>query len=175
MAKRTVIIMFLGMILLTLMGYSNRSFAEVNVDIGINIPGPPPPVVIHRPPPVVVIPKTYVYYPPGVDVDIFFYHGYWYRPHNGHWYRARGYNGPWGYIAAHEVPGVLFGLPPDFRHRQSRDRYIAHEELRKNWDTWERERHWDEHRHGYETRDVQSRERREDRHHRGKGGGKNRD
>jgi hypothetical protein len=168
MAKKAVIIMFLGFMFLTLLGYSSRSFAEVSIGIEINIPGPPPPLVIHRPPPVVVIPRTYVYYPPDVEVDIFFYQGHWYRPHDGHWYRATGYNGPWGYVAPREVPGVLFGLPPDFRHHRSRDRYIAHEELRKNWNTWEREKHWDKNGRGHETKKVRSREEREDRHHRGK-------
>jgi hypothetical protein len=167
MTKRAVIKMFLGMMFLTWMGYSDRSFAEVSIDIGINIPGPPPPVVIHRPPPVVVIPNTYVYFPPDVEVDIFFYQGYWYQPHHGHWYRARAYDGPWGYIAPREVPGVLFGLPPDYRHYGYRGRHIAHEELRTHWERWEREKHWDRGRRGDET-EVRSPEDRGDRHDRGK-------
>jgi hypothetical protein len=169
MAKKAVIIMFLGVMFLTLMGYSNRSFAEVSIGIGINIPGPPPPLVIHRPPPVVVIPNTYVYFAPDVDVDIFFHHGHWYRPHDGHWYRASGYNGPWGYIAPREVPGVLFGLPPDFRHYRSRSNHIRHEELRTHWERWERDKHWDKRGHGREIEKVRIRERREDNHDRGRG------
>ena len=175
MTKRAIIIMFLGMMFLTLMGYSNRSFAEVSIGIGINIPGPPPPVVIHQPPPVVVIPNTYVYYPPDVEVDIFFYHGHWYRPHHGHWYRARGYNGPWGYVAPREVPGVLFGLPSDYRHHRYRSNHIGHEELRTHWESWERDRYWDKRRHGDDRRKYRSREDREDRRDRGRGRGRDRD
>ena len=82
-----------GIIFFSLALYSPESFAGVNVNIGIGIPLPH--VVIHSPPPVVVIPGTYAYFAPDVGVEIFFYHGFWYRPHRGHWYRADGYNGPW--------------------------------------------------------------------------------
>jgi hypothetical protein len=175
MVKRAVIPILLGVMFLALTGYSDRSFAEVNIDIGINIPGPPPPVVIHRPPRVVVIPKTYVYYPPDVELDIFFYHGHWYRPHHGHWYWARAYNGPWVYVAAHDVPGVLFGLPSDYRHPRYRGRYIAHEDLGRHWERWERERHWDNRGHRRDSREYRSRERFEDKHHRGRDNRRGRD
>jgi len=55
------------------------SSAEVNINIDIPLPG----LVIPAPPALVVIPGTYVYYPPDVQTDIFFYHGYWYRPYRG--------------------------------------------------------------------------------------------
>jgi hypothetical protein len=175
MSKRTTAIIFFG-IMFTSMSYPDGSFAEVNIDIGINvplpqvvIPAPPPVVVLHEPPPVVVIPRTYVYYTPDVDVDIFFYHGYWYQPHHGHWYRAKGYSGPWAYIAPDKVPGVLFGLPPDFRHSPYRHQYIAHEQLKKNWKAWEKEKHWDKYEYADDRRETRSGEHREDKHHRDKG------
>ena len=173
MPKRAIIIVFLGTMFLICLGYSTPSFAEVSIDIGIGIPAPPPPIVIHRPPPVVVIPKTYVYYPPDVEADIFFYHGYWYRPHHGHWYRSRGYDGQWVYIGPREVPGVLFGLPPDYRHHGHGGRYIAHDDLGRHWESWERERHWDNDRHGHEK----ARDQREGKHkhQKGKGEKKGRD
>jgi hypothetical protein len=71
--KKTIFVMLLvGTTLLTLMGLFNRGLAEVNVNVGISIPPPPPPLVIPAPPPMFVIPRTYVYFAPEVDVDIFF-------------------------------------------------------------------------------------------------------
>jgi hypothetical protein len=85
MRTKKTIVMFIGIIFVMVTGYSNQSSAEVNVNIGIGVPLPH--VVIHSPPPVVVIPGTYAYFAPDVGVEIFFYHGYWYRPHHGYWYR----------------------------------------------------------------------------------------
>jgi len=46
------------------------------VDVRISIPLPPH-IVFAAPPVVVVIPETYVYVVPDLDVDIFFYNGWW--------------------------------------------------------------------------------------------------
>ncbi|HYA14249.1 MAG TPA: hypothetical protein VEF33_07915 [Syntrophales bacterium] len=105
-----------------------------------------PPLVIPAPPGLVVVPNTYVYYPPDVDVDIFFYHGYWYRPHHGYWYRSRSYNGPWGRIAVKRVPRAVYGIPPGFRHGPMYE-HVPHGEVMRNWRGWERDRHWDRGRH----------------------------
>jgi hypothetical protein len=142
--KKTIVI-FIGITFFMAAGYSNQSSAEVNVNIGIGVPLPQ--VVIHSPPPVVVIPGTYAYFAPDVGVEIFFYHGYWYRPHHGYWYRARGYNGPWGHVKNSGVPHVLRGLPPDFRHNVQHSERIRYTDFKQNWKTWEQKKHWDK--HGY--------------------------
>jgi len=116
--------------------------AEVNVTVNV----PLPPLVIPAPPGLVVIPGSYVYYPPDVGVDIFFYHGYWYRPHHGHWYRSQGYNGPWRTIAVNRVPRAVYGIPPGFRHGP-RYEHVPYGQVKKNWRAWERDRHWDRGRH----------------------------
>jgi hypothetical protein len=72
MKRSLFITIFVGILILISMGYSNRGIAEVNINVGINVP-PPPPLVIPAPPPVFVIPTTYGYFPPSVEVDIFFY------------------------------------------------------------------------------------------------------
>jgi hypothetical protein len=117
----------------------------MGADVRIRIPLPPP-LVIPAPPPVVVIPDTYVYYPPDVDAEIFFYHGYWYRPYRGYWYWSKSYGGPWGYYGR-RPPRPLLKLPPRYRehYRDRRMEYhhIPHHELQQNWGRWERERHWD--------------------------------
>lgn len=134
-----------------------KSNAEVSVSIGINsppppvyvVPAPPPPVPVYAvpaPPEVVVIPGSYVYYVPNIGVDILFYHGSWYRPHGGNWYRARSYNGPWVHVVPRRVPRALVSLPHDYRHRHPPGRpHIPYGQLKKNWAKWERDKHWDRH------------------------------
>jgi hypothetical protein len=130
---------------LTLICYPKVGNARVDVNIGVNIGPPPPPIVIAAPPPVVVIPGTYVYFPPDVRVDIFFYQGYWYRPHHGHWYRSAVYNGKWVYVQPARVPHALVRVPPDFRRVPPGHQRIKYVEVKKNWRTWEKQKHWDKH------------------------------
>jgi hypothetical protein len=124
-----------------------KSNAEVNVTVTIPLPG----LVISAPPAMIVIPGTYVYYPPEVDMDIFFYHGYWYRPYREGWYIANGYNGPWRTIGAGRVPRAVIGVPPHYRRVSSGYERMPYGTVRGNWRTWERERYWDRHerRRGY--------------------------
>lgn len=105
----------------------------------------PSPLTIPAPPPMYVIPRTYVYFAPEIDVDIFFYQGYWYRPYREHWYRSGAYNGKWVYIAPNRVPPVLLNLPPDFRHVPPGHRHIPYGQVEKNWKAWEKEEHWERH------------------------------
>jgi hypothetical protein len=169
--KRTIFIMFfVGATLLALTGLFNRGFAEVNVNVGIGLP-PPPPLVIPAPPPMFVIPRTYVYFAPDVDVDIFFYQGYWYRPHQGHWYRSKSYNGKWVYISPNRVPRSVINVPHDFRRVPPGYRHVPYGDVRKHWKTWERDKYWD--RHG--GREWHGEGRREpDRHDHDKGGSRGR-
>jgi hypothetical protein len=74
-----------------------------------------PPVTLHGPHPVVMIPETYIYRIPDIDVSIFFYEGYWYRPCDSNWFWAESNNGPWAYIKPSEVPMALIKLPPEYR------------------------------------------------------------
>ena len=142
MRKRIWRVLGLAILLGVLIAPGGTKDATAGVHVGISI-GLPPPFVIQAPPPVVVIPGTYVYLVPGVDVDILFYHGYWYRPYEGRWYRASSYNGPWAYLEIGRVPRALITLPPDYRRVPPGYRRIPHGEMRENWGRWEHERHWD--------------------------------
>jgi hypothetical protein len=139
-----IALLVLGVMLVIGVNCPKRATAGVNINVGINVP-PPPPLLIPVPPPVFVIPGTYVYFAPQVDVDIFFYHGYWYRPYRGHWYRAGSYNGKWVYISHKRVPSVLLNLPPNFRRVPPGHRHVPYGELKKNWRKWEREKYWERH------------------------------
>ena len=105
----------------------------------------PPPYEFAAPPDVVPIPGTYAYFVPG-NVDVLFYQGYWYRPFGGRWYRAMSYNGPWLFVPGPRVPRALVTLPPGWRRVPPGYRPIPHAELHRNWQRWERERHWEGHR-----------------------------
>ncbi|HTF99544.1 MAG TPA: hypothetical protein VK654_03025 [Nitrospirota bacterium] len=141
MKKRLILV--LGISLLTAAFVPAYARAEVNVSVTVPLPG----LVIPAPPPMLVIPGTYVYYPPDVGVEIFFYRGYWYRPHGGGWYIASGYNGPWRTIGMGRVPRPLLHLPAHYRSLPPRHDRIPHADMRRNWRSWEHDRRWDERRH----------------------------
>jgi hypothetical protein len=105
---------FLGAALLVLSGLSAQAIARSEVNISLSVPLPPP-LVIPAPPAVVLIPRTRVYRAPEIEVDLLSYRGWWYRPHEGHWFRARSYQGPWVYIRPPKVPQALLALPSDYR------------------------------------------------------------
>jgi hypothetical protein len=146
---------------------SLQSDAGVSVGIGINIPA----YTFAAPPPLVVIPGTYAYFAPEAAVDIVFYHGFWYRPYEGRWFRAKAYNGPWASIALARVPRVLIELPPDYRHAYREHPRIAYRDLNRNWRAWERNKYWERDERWRAGRGRERHEgRREERHeeHRGR-------
>src|SRR5512143_3472273 len=123
------------------------AMAGVDVSIGISLP---PPIVFAAPPDVIAMPETNdVYVVPDVDVDIYFWNGYWWRSWEGRWYRSRYYNRGWGYYA--NVPTFYFDIDPGWRvyyrnhdwygHRWNYER-IPYDRLHRNWNTWRRDRHW---------------------------------
>jgi len=171
MKKRTLLTIFVATILFISLGYSNRVIAETNINVAIKFP-PPPPLVIPAPPPVIVVPNTYVYFAPEVKADLLFYHGYWYRPYQGRWYRSGDYKGPWVYIVPERVPAVLLRLPSDYRHVPPGHQRIPHGQLKKNWRTWEKEKHWDKHESRHEEKERHDTEKGEHKPGGGKGKGK---
>ena len=140
--------LFFGTILLALViVVPIPTMAEVNVGIGISLP---PPIVFAAPPEMIVLPETYVYVVPDVDVDIFFYDGWWWRPWEGRWYRSHYYNRGWGYY--NNVPSFYFDVDPGWRgyyrdhnwygHRWNYER-IPHQRFQQNWKRWHNDRHWE--------------------------------
>jgi hypothetical protein len=155
-------LLVIGAVLLVLTASVTQSEAMgprgPNVSIGVNLPA-------HRfaaPPEVVVIPGTYVYMVPDIDVDVLFYQDYWWRPHNGRWYRSQNYNGQWSYIEPRSIPRGLRALPQDYRHRLSPGyERIPHGDVQRNWKKWEEEKYWD--RRGEQDRGGQGKQDREGR------------
>jgi len=118
------------------------------VDVGISISLPP--IVFSAPPLMVVIPETNVYAVPDLDVDIFFYGGWWWRPWEGRWYRSRNYDSGWGHYRS--VPSFYRGIPSGWRNDYRERRWkghewnherIPHEQVQRNWRNWGKNRHWE--------------------------------
>jgi len=141
--------LFFGTLLLALViivPIPTMARVDINVSIGL-----PPPIVFAAPPDVIVIPDTSdVYVDPDIDVDLFFWNGWWWRLWEGRWYRSHYYNRGWGYY--NNVPSFYFDVDPGWRgyyrdhnwygHRWNYER-IPHQRLQQNWKGWKNDRHWE--------------------------------
>jgi len=132
------------------------AFSEVNVNINVG----PPPVVVQGPPELIVVPRTMVYFAPGVGVELFFYRGRWWTRHEGRWFRAQSYNGPWAVVGPRYVPVEIVRVPRDYRTLYVHEAHVPYGQLKKHWEhrEYERRKHLGEWREGKEER----RERKED-------------
>ena len=156
-----------GTILLSLvLVFPIPTMARVNVGISISLP----PIVFAMPPSVVVLPDTYdVYAVPDIEVDLFFWSGWWWRPWEGRWYRSRYYDRGWRYYSG--IPSFYFDVDQGWRgyyrdhnwygHRWNYER-IPHQRLQQNWRSWKNNRHWERKRtwgvQSYKTRPQQQRQ-----------------
>lgn len=158
-----------GAILLALVSLlPAAAVAEVSVNIGIGFPLPPL-IVFPAPPQVVVLPDTSdVYVVPYVEVDFFFWNGWWWRPWEGRWYRSRYYDRGWVYYRS--VPRFYYDVDPHWRTYYHEHRWYGHpwnyqpipnNQLQKNWKAWHDNRHWERQRawnvQGYKPRPTQQR------------------
>jgi hypothetical protein len=140
--------LLLGTILLALLlVLPIPSMAGVNVGINIALP---PLIISSEHLQVVVIPETDVYAAPDVDVDIFFYNGWWWRPWQGHWYRSHHYDSGWTHYQ--RTPSFYGRVPPGWRNNYRDHRWgghpwnyqrIPHQQVQKNWSSWEKSKHWE--------------------------------
>jgi hypothetical protein len=53
---------------------------------------------------------TVQYVPSGAH-NLFVFGGHYYSFHNGYWFQARHYNGPWAHIKTEKVPAPVIGVP----------------------------------------------------------------
>ena len=123
------------------------TMAQVSINFSIGLPLP---IAFAEPPDVIVLPDTDdVYAVPGIDVDLFFWNGWWWRPWEGRWYRSRYYDRGWGYYS--NVPSFYFDIDPGWRgYYRERNWYghpwyyerIDHRRLQRQWKRWHTNRHW---------------------------------
>ena len=111
--------------------------ADVHIGINVGVP-PPPPVVIEAPPPLVVVPRSPVYYAPQLPYNYFYFGGRYYTFHDGAWFSAVSFGGPWGFISIGHVPPPIlavpvryYNVPPrhwrEYRGRPRWDRHDDHD------------------------------------------------
>ena len=140
-------LLFLAILLALVLIFPVPTMAGVGVSVSIPLP---PLIVFSTPPEVVVIPETYVYAVPDVDVDIFFYDGWWWRPWEGRWYRSRHYDSGWAYYR--RVPSFSSRIPSSWRNdyrdhrwggRQWNYQRIPNQQLQRNWSNWKKSNHWE--------------------------------
>jgi len=91
-----------------------------------------------------------VYVAPDVNVDLFFWNGWWWRLWDGRWYRAHYYDRGWGYYKT--VPSFYFDVDPGWRgyyrdhnwygHRWNYER-IPNQRLQQNWKSWHTNQYWE--------------------------------
>jgi hypothetical protein len=87
------------------------SATDVHVGINIGIPAPPP-ILVPAPPRLVVVPGVpAVSYAPDLSANFFVYGGSYYTFHDGSWFVASAYNGPWTYVERVHVPQPLLVVP----------------------------------------------------------------
>jgi hypothetical protein len=141
--------LLLGVLFLALSTiFPNPTMAGINISIGISLP---PLIAFQAPPEVIVIPDTnYVYAVPDINVDLYFWNGWWWRLWNGRWYRSEYYDRGWGYY--NNVPSFYFDVNPRWRsyyrdrnwygHRWDYQR-IPNRQLQQNWQHWENNRNWE--------------------------------
>ena len=141
--------MLLGMVfLLLVIAGPIPAMAQVSISVGISLP---PPIVFPAPPAVVVLPDTDdVYVVPDIDVEIFFWNGFWWRLWEGRWYRSRYYDRSWAYFDS--VPVFYYEIDPGWRvyyrehnwhgHRWYYKR-IPNRQLQRNWRGWHTNRYWE--------------------------------
>ena len=141
--------LFFGTILLVLVSvFPVMTMAAVDVSVGISLP---PLIVFGAPPAVVVLPDTNsVYVVPNIEVDMFFWNGWWWRPWEGRWYRSHYYDRGWVYY--NSVPSFYYDVDPGWRgYYQNRNWYghpwsyeqIPHPRLQQNWKSWQSNRYWE--------------------------------
>ena len=131
---------FVGPVLLlgALLASGAPQEASARVDVGVSVNIGPPPIVVAEPPEVVLVPRSQVYFVPGVEFDVFFHNGYWWSPRGDRWYRARAYNGPWRIVERRYVPRAVIRVPHDYRHVYGRERHIPYREWRERHGRGER-------------------------------------
>ncbi len=141
--------LLLGVLFLALSTiFPNPTEAGVNISIGISLP---PLIAFQAPPEVIVIPDTnYVYAVPDINVDLYFWNGWWWRLWNGRWYRSQYYDRGWGYY--NNVPSFYYDVNPHWRSYYKKRSWYGHRwnyqriptrQLQQNWQHWENNRNWE--------------------------------
>jgi hypothetical protein len=140
--------LFFGTILLVLaIVVPIPTMAKVTINIQFPLP---PPIPFAAPPEVIAMPETSgVYVAPDIDVDLYFWNGFWWRLWEGRWYRSAYYDRDWAYYD--NVPSFYFYIDLHWRDYYKNHNWYGHQwnyqripyqRLQQNWKGWQTNRSW---------------------------------
>jgi hypothetical protein len=126
--------------------------AEVNVGIGISIPGLSIGINLPAYPRLVRVPGYPVYYDPRIDSNYFFYDGLYWVFYGDSWYVSSWYNGPWDWVGREYVPLYVLRVPVRYYRRPPPYFHDWHPDAPPRWgDHWGRD--WEQHRSDWKQGD----------------------
>ena len=108
MGKKVFLLVLFGLAAAVLWPACSPAAVNVNINVG---PPPPPPVVLAEPPRLLVVPGSRVYYAPEVDYNVFVFKHHYYSFHDGAWFYAPSYRGPWSFVKVERVPRPVRAVP----------------------------------------------------------------
>ncbi|HEY3067709.1 MAG TPA: hypothetical protein VGL09_18110 [Methylomirabilota bacterium] len=93
--------------------------ADGGAKVAVKVATPPPPTVVVGPvpptmavtPTVMSVPGSSVMYVPNASFNLFVYSGRYYSLHNGTWFYAPTYKGPWMVVGGDRVPQPVLAVP----------------------------------------------------------------
>ncbi len=134
----TLAVLFLAEFVATAVSANAGTNVNVNVGIPVGVVASPAPVVVapqpayvEEPSEMVFIPRSNVYFVPGVSVDVFFYDNRWWNRRGDRWYRSGAYNGPWMAVGPRHVPRAVYRVPADYRTVYVREKRIPYGQWKK--------------------------------------------
>ncbi len=98
-------------------GMQSAAFAQVSIGVGVAVPGVRIGISVPAYPDLVPVPGFPVYYAPDLDVNLFFYNGFYWTFTNDAWYSSTWYNGPWYLVPPERVPDFILRVPVGFYRR----------------------------------------------------------
>jgi len=141
------LLLVLSMLLLS----ATAARADVDVSIGISIPGVRIGINVPAYPRLVPVPGYPVYYDPAIHLNLFFYDGLYWVLHGDQWYVSSWYNGPWDLVDPYDVPAYIllipvhyYRVPPPF-FRGWRVDAAPHWDAHWGREWYERRRDWEHH------------------------------
>jgi len=134
-------------------GVHAAASAQVQVGVGIALPGVRIGINVPAYPNLVAVPGYPVYYAPRLDLNYFFYNGFYWVFVDDNWYSSSWYDGPWDLVQPDYVPYFLLRVPiqyyrrpPPYFHpwdRRQPPRWGEHwggtwQQRHREWNRWDR-------------------------------------
>ncbi len=134
-------------------GVHRPANADVQIGVGVALPGLQVGINVPAYPQLLPVPGFPVYYAPYLDLNLFFYDGYYWVFTDGSWYYSTWYDGPWMLAAPDYVPYFLLRVPVSYYRRpppffRGWDPHVAPRwgehfgypwrERHRDWDRWNR-------------------------------------